>query len=115
ATLDLDLPLVRRDPHYFLPTLDGRSLLLGGSRDAARRQFVEFFSEADAKADEALGVELAMLREDLAPAWLAPPLPLGGTADRSFGTRSWPWSAARRWTTSTGSGSPPKPCWRCTR
>ena len=82
ATLDLDLPLVRRDPHYFLPTLDGRSLLLGGSREAARRQFVEFFSEADAKADEALGVELAMLREDLAPAWLAPPLPLGGTADR---------------------------------
>ena len=82
ATLDLELPLVRRDPHYFLPTLDGRSLLLGGSRDAARRQFVEFFSEADAKADEALGVELAMLREDLAPAWLAPPLPLGGTADR---------------------------------
>jgi hypothetical protein len=82
ATLDLDLPLVRRDPHYFLPTLDGRSLLLGGSRDAARRQFVEFFSEADAKADEALGAELAMLREDLAPAWLAPPLPLAGTADR---------------------------------
>ena len=82
ATLDLDLPLVRRDPHYFLPTLDGRSLLLGGSREAARRQFVEFFSEADAKADEALGAELAMLREDLAPAWLAPPLPLAETADR---------------------------------
>lgn len=81
ATLGLDLPLVRRDPHYFLPTLDGRSLLLGG-RDAARRQFVEFFSEADAKADEALGAELAMLREDVAPAWLAPPLPLSGTADR---------------------------------
>jgi phytoene dehydrogenase-like protein len=82
ATLELDLPLVRRDPHYFLPTLDRRSLLLGGSREAARRQFVEFFSEADARADEALGAELAMLREDLAPAWLAPPLPLAGTADR---------------------------------
>jgi phytoene dehydrogenase-like protein len=82
ALLDLDLPLVRRDPHYFLPTLDGRSLLLGGSRDAARRQFVEFFSEADARADEALGAELALLREDLAPAWLAEPLPLADTAER---------------------------------
>jgi phytoene dehydrogenase-like protein len=82
ATLGLDLPLVRRDPHYFLPTLDGRSLLLGGSRDEARRQFVEFFSEADARADEALGAELAQLREDLAPAWLAAPLPLEQTAER---------------------------------
>src|SRR5437763_4475307 len=27
--LDIELPLVRRDPHYFLPTLDGRHLLLG--------------------------------------------------------------------------------------
>src|SRR5215207_3594717 len=30
--LDVELPLVRRDPHYFLPTLDGRYLLLGGDR-----------------------------------------------------------------------------------
>ncbi len=53
--LGLDLPLVRRDPHYFLPTPDGRSLLLGASRETARAQFAEFFSEADARADEALG------------------------------------------------------------
>lgn len=81
-TLELDLPLVRRDPHYFLPTLDGRSLLLGADRDSARAQFAEFFTEADARADEALGAELAALREDLAPAWLAPPLSLEETADR---------------------------------
>ena len=81
-TLELDLPLVRRDPHYFLPTLDGRSLLLGADRDSARAQFAEFFTEADARADEALGAELAALREDLAPAWLAPPLPLAETAER---------------------------------
>jgi phytoene dehydrogenase-like protein len=80
--LGLDLPLVRRDPHYFLPTPDGRSLLLGGDRAAARAQFAAFFSEADARADEALGAELAMLREDLAPAWLAPPLTVEGTAER---------------------------------
>ncbi|HST67327.1 MAG TPA: NAD(P)/FAD-dependent oxidoreductase [Mycobacteriales bacterium] len=80
--LGLDLPLVRRDPHYFLPTLDGRALLLGADRDSARAQFAEFFSEADARADEALGAELAQLREDLAPAWLAAPLPVEDTAER---------------------------------
>jgi phytoene dehydrogenase-like protein len=81
-TLGLELPLVRRDPHYFLPTLDGRHLLLGGDRAAARAQFAEFFSEADARADEALGAELAALREDLAPAWLAEPAPAEELADR---------------------------------
>src|SRR6266496_2420228 len=30
--LDLDLPLIRRDPHYFLPTLDGRHLILTADR-----------------------------------------------------------------------------------
>ena len=42
--LDLRLPLVRRDPHYFLPTTDsaangGRYLLMGSDRAATRRQF----------------------------------------------------------------------------
>ena len=81
-TLDLRLPLVRRDPHYFLPTLDGRHLLLGADRESAAAQFTEFFSAADARADEALGVELAALRHDLAPAWLAEPLPVEETAER---------------------------------
>jgi phytoene dehydrogenase-like protein len=74
--LDLELPLVRRDPHYFLPTLDGRYLLLGRDRAA----FAKFFTDQDAAADEALSAELAMLREDLAPAWLAEPLPVEYTA-----------------------------------
>jgi phytoene dehydrogenase-like protein len=81
-TLGLELPLVRRDPHYFLPTLDGRHLLLGGDRAVARAQFTEFFSTADARADEALGAELAALREDLAPAWLAEPAPVEEIAAR---------------------------------
>ena len=80
--LDLDLPLVRRDPHYFLPTLDGRSLLLGGDRAATRRQYEERFSPADWAADEALSAELGQLRDDLAPAWLAEPLPVEETAER---------------------------------
>lgn len=33
--LDIDLPLIRRDPHYFLPTTDKRYLLFGSRRDAA--------------------------------------------------------------------------------
>ena len=80
ATLGLELPLVRRDPHYFLPTLDGRHLLLGSDRGAAR--FEEFFSAADARADRAMGEELAALREDLAPAWLAEPAPVEEIAER---------------------------------
>lgn len=80
--LDLDLPLVRRDPHYFMPTLDGRHLLLGGDREQTRVALATFFSDADARADEALGAELAALREDLAPAWLASPLSVEETAQR---------------------------------
>jgi phytoene dehydrogenase-like protein len=82
ARLDLDLPLVRRDPHYFLPTLDGRHLLLGADRVQARAQFAEFFSEQDAAADEALAAEVGALRADLAPAWLAEPLSVTETAER---------------------------------
>src|SRR5215475_13080578 len=80
--LGLDLPLIRRDPHYFLPTLDGRHLLLGADRAAAAAAFAEFFTDQDARADEAMRAELAALREDLAPAWLAEPLPVEQTADR---------------------------------
>jgi phytoene dehydrogenase-like protein len=73
TTLGIDLPLLRRDPHYFLPTTgrDSGYLLMGSDRDDVRRQFEEFFSPADWKADEALQAQLAALREDLAPAWLA--------------------------------------------
>ena len=80
--LDIDLPLVRRDPHYFLPTLDGRHLLLGSDRAESRRLFAEFFTEADARADEALAAEIGALRDDLAPAWLAEPLPVEETAEK---------------------------------
>jgi phytoene dehydrogenase-like protein len=80
--LGLDLPLIRRDPHYFLPTTGDRYLLMGRDRDATRRQFVEFFSEADRDADDRLQAELDQLREDLAPAWLQEPSSIEETADR---------------------------------
>lgn len=82
AALDVELPLVRRDPHYFLPTLDGRYLLLGGDAAVARDLFVEFFTERDWRANEALGAELAALRDDLAPSWLQAPGTVEETAER---------------------------------
>ncbi|HUR73905.1 MAG TPA: NAD(P)/FAD-dependent oxidoreductase [Sporichthya sp.] len=85
ATLGLDLPLLRRDPHYALPAPVGSSLpsLVFGADAAANAAALEAaFSPADARADAALQGELAQLREDLAPAWLAEPLSLEDTAER---------------------------------
>lgn len=80
--LDLDLPLLRRDPHYFLPTTSNRHLLMGSDREATHRQFLEFFTAQDWAADERLQAEIAALREDLAPAWLADPVSVEETAER---------------------------------
>lgn len=80
--LGVEIPTLRRDPHYFLPTTDGRYLMLGGDEDRAREQFVEFFSEGDWRAHRDLQSELAALREDLAPTWLRPPLSVEATAER---------------------------------
>ena len=80
--LDVDLPLLRRDPHYFLPTLDGRYLLCGSDRDANRAQLERIFSPGDVKADDALQAELAALREDVGPSWLREPGSVEETAER---------------------------------
>jgi phytoene dehydrogenase-like protein len=80
--LELELPLKRRDPHYFLPTLEKRYLLFGSDEKEMSRQFRAFFSEADWKANQAMNAELAAMRDDLAPAWLKPPLSLEETAER---------------------------------
>jgi len=85
ATLDVHIPVLRRDPHYFLPTPGGLGspyLLFGSDAAASRRQLAEMFSPADAAADDALQAELAQLREDLAPTWLTEPLPVEETAER---------------------------------
>ena len=80
--LELDLPLKRRDPHYFLPTTGKRYLLFGSDERELQRQFIEFFSQADWEAHVAMNAELAALRDDLAPAWLKPPLSLEESAER---------------------------------
>ena len=76
ATRNIDVLVLRRDPHYFLPTPGGPGspyLLFGTDREATRAQMERFFSPRDVAADEALQVEIAALRADLAPAWLQEP------------------------------------------
>src|SRR5712691_10312727 len=80
--LRIELPLLRRDPHYFLPTTGRRYLLLGSDARAVREQMLAFFSEQDFRAHEALQAEIAQLREDVAPTWLQEPLTIEETADR---------------------------------
>jgi phytoene dehydrogenase-like protein len=81
-TLEISLPLLRRDPHYFMPTTEGRYLLIGADRGATEAQLARFFSRSDVEADRALQRELSMLREDVAPAWLQAPLSIEDTAER---------------------------------
>ncbi len=82
ALLGADIPLIRRDPHYFLPTLKKGYLLFGSDEGAMHRQFLAHFSENDWKANHALVHEIGMLREDLAPSWLQPPQSVEATAER---------------------------------
>jgi phytoene dehydrogenase-like protein len=85
ATLGLDLPLLRRDPHYALPAEAGSgapSLVLGADAAANAAALAAAFSPADARADAALQAELEALRNDLAPAWLAEPHPVEEMAER---------------------------------
>jgi phytoene dehydrogenase-like protein len=82
AKLRATFPLIRRDPHYFLPTTDHRYLLFGSDAEAMRQQFLAFFSAKDWHAHQALTQEIGQIREDLAPSWLEEPLPLDHTADR---------------------------------
>jgi phytoene dehydrogenase-like protein len=81
-TLDIDVPTVRRDPHYFLPTTDGRYLLFGSDEATARDQMIRFFSREDYDAHQAMQRELAEIRDDIAGTWLTEPLSIEETAER---------------------------------
>jgi len=80
--LGVDIPLHRRDPHYFLPTREKRYLMFGSDAAATKHQFIEFFSEADWRANEAMTAEIGKLRDDIAPTWLHEPLSIEQTADK---------------------------------
>lgn len=82
SKLGVDLPLHRRDPHYFLPTTGNRYLLFGSDRTEMKRQFTEFFSEADWRANEALTTEIGQLRDDVHATWLEEPLTIEETAEK---------------------------------
>jgi phytoene dehydrogenase-like protein len=81
AKLGVDIPVLRRDPHYFLPTTGHRYLLFGSDRDVMKRQFLDFFSEADWRANEAMQAEIAQMRDDIASTWLEEPLSIEETAE----------------------------------
>jgi phytoene dehydrogenase-like protein len=74
--------LIRRDPHYFLPTIDRRCLLFGSDGASMRRQFLEYFSEQDWQANEALNREIGQIRDDIAPSWMEEPVSVEETAER---------------------------------
>ncbi|HXX69073.1 MAG TPA: NAD(P)/FAD-dependent oxidoreductase [Polyangiaceae bacterium] len=82
AKLGVEFPIVRRDPHYFLPTTGERHLIFGSDREAMKRQFARFFSERDWRANECLQKEVALLRDDVAPSWLEEPGSIEETAER---------------------------------
>ncbi|MGD8823553.1 MAG: NAD(P)/FAD-dependent oxidoreductase [Myxococcales bacterium] len=80
--LGVSLPLLRRDPHYFLPTTGRRHLLVGANRQKTDAQLARFFTARDVDADHALQRELDMLRSDVAPSWLQAPWSIEETAER---------------------------------
>src|SRR5450432_4157568 len=82
AKLEIEIPVLRRDPHYFLPTRGEGYLLFGSDHAELERQFVSFFSRADFEAHLRLQAELAALRDDIAPTWLAQPFSIEETAER---------------------------------
>jgi len=78
--LGVEVPLLRRDPHYFLPTTGKRYLLFGSDAAAMKEQFLGFFSEQDHRANQALQAEIGQIRDDVAPTWLEEPLSIEDTA-----------------------------------
>lgn len=80
--LEIDIPVLRRDPHYFLPTTGQRYLLFGSNQAELERQFVSFFSRADWEANQRLQAEVAALRDDIAPTWFEQPYSIEETAER---------------------------------
>ena len=78
--LGVDIPVKRRDPHYFLPTTGKRYLLFGSDQAAMKDQFLSFFSEQDYRANQALQKEIGEIRDDVHATWLQEPLSIEETA-----------------------------------
>ncbi len=82
AATGVQIPTMRRDPHYFLPTTDKRYLLFGSDQESMKRQFIDFFSDADWRANVAMNDELAKIRDDVGRTWMEEPLSIEETAEK---------------------------------
>src|SRR5450432_1119775 len=80
--LGVDIPVLRRDPHYFLPTTGKRYLLFGSDQAAMKSQFESFFSTQDFNANQALQAEIGALRDDVHRTWLEEPVSIEETASK---------------------------------
>ncbi|MGZ3408137.1 MAG: phytoene desaturase family protein, partial [Polyangia bacterium] len=76
------IPVMRRDPHYFLPTTEKRYLLFGSDQEAMKRQFIDFFSVEDWRANQAMNDEIGKIRDDIARTWMEEPLSIEETAEK---------------------------------
>jgi phytoene dehydrogenase-like protein len=65
-----------------LPTTEKRYLLFGSDQEAMKRQFIDFFSEADWRANQAMNDEVGKIRDDIAPAFMVEPLSIEETAEK---------------------------------
>jgi len=63
--LDVDIPVLRRDPHYFLPTTGKRYVMFGSNQSEMKVQFLAFFSKQDWRANQALQKEIGEIRDDV--------------------------------------------------
>eukprot|EP01114_Cavostelium_apophysatum_P004634 TRINITY_DN1496_c0_g1_i1.p1 TRINITY_DN1496_c0_g1~~TRINITY_DN1496_c0_g1_i1.p1 ORF type:complete len:463 (-),score=122.01 TRINITY_DN1496_c0_g1_i1:40-1428(-) len=80
--LGVNFPKLKRDPHYFLPTIKKGYLLFGSNREETKQQFIKYFSQEDWEANLRLEKEITALRDDVGPSWLEEPLSLEETAKK---------------------------------
>lgn len=80
--LEIEIPILKRDPYYFVPTMDKGYLLFGTNREETKKQFLQYFSEEDWNANLKLEKEIGELRDDIAPTWLEEPLSIEETAEK---------------------------------
>jgi len=80
--LGVDIPIIRRDPHWFVPTIGKGYLLFGSDTESTKQQFFKYFSEEDWVASRKLEDELEAMRQDIGKTWLEEPLSIEETAEK---------------------------------
>src|SRR4051812_47397069 len=81
--LGIDVPLLRRDPHYFLPTTGESALLWGWEGAGPGEQRVSSSRAGDRAARGGVGAGGAQRREDGHATWHEPPLSTENTSRKS--------------------------------